>query len=194
MPVLFLDCHLPHNAPHVPSRYNNEQTTKQTKAINNSYIYIHISCKCDTNRAGHFTLDAYASRPVACLYSEDATNTKYINVSYIARMIHFPITMMTSSRNIFRVTGPLWGESIGRQWIPLTKTSHVDLWCFLWLCKQSRYLDTHTRTFTRTHTHAHTQTQTHTHTTLKWGVNKKFINNEAQWENTICTWCITTAS
>ena len=29
-------------------------------------LYIHISCKCDTNRAGHFTLDAHASRPVAC--------------------------------------------------------------------------------------------------------------------------------
>ena len=67
MPVLSLACHLPHNTPHIPSRYNNEQTTKQTKALNNSYIYINISCKCDTNRAGHFTLDAYASRPVACL-------------------------------------------------------------------------------------------------------------------------------
>ena len=67
MPVLSLACHLPHNTPNIPSRYNNEQTTKQTKAINNSYIYIYISCKCDTNRAGHFTLDAYASRPVACL-------------------------------------------------------------------------------------------------------------------------------
>ena len=31
-------------------------------------IYIHISCKCDTNRAGHFTLGAHASRPVACLW------------------------------------------------------------------------------------------------------------------------------
>ena len=30
----------PLNTPHIPSRYNNEQTTKQTKAINNSYIYI----------------------------------------------------------------------------------------------------------------------------------------------------------
>ena len=68
MPVLSLACHLPHNTPHIPSRYNNEQTTKQTKAINNSYIYINISCKCDTNRAGHFTLDAYASRPVACYW------------------------------------------------------------------------------------------------------------------------------
>ena len=66
MPVLSLDCHLPHSTPHIPSCYNKEQTTNQTKAINNSYIYIHISCKCDTNRAGHFTLDAYASRPVAC--------------------------------------------------------------------------------------------------------------------------------
>ena len=42
MPVLSLACHLPHNAPHIPSRYNNEQTTKQIKAINNSYIYIYI--------------------------------------------------------------------------------------------------------------------------------------------------------
>ena len=68
MPVLSLACHLPHNAPHIPWRYNYEQTTKQTKAINNSYIYINISCKCDTNRAGHLTLDAYASRPVACVF------------------------------------------------------------------------------------------------------------------------------
>ena len=66
MPVLSLACHLPHNAPHIAWRYNYEQTTKQTKVINNSYIYINISCKCDTNRAGHLTLDAYASRPVAC--------------------------------------------------------------------------------------------------------------------------------
>ena len=28
--------------------------------------HIYISCKCDTNRAEHFTLDAHASRPVAC--------------------------------------------------------------------------------------------------------------------------------
>ena len=52
----------PHNTPHIPSCYINEQTTKQ-KSINS---YIHISCKCDTNHAGHFTLDAHASRPVAC--------------------------------------------------------------------------------------------------------------------------------
>ena len=89
---------------HKLCRYNNEQATKQTKAINNSYIFVvvnfdalaqasdiqierrqvvflcwmqdlnpgnqtpnrqqTISCKCDTNRAGHFTIDAHASRPL----------------------------------------------------------------------------------------------------------------------------------
>ena len=32
--------------------------------------------------------------------------------------------MMTSSNgNIFRFTDPLWGESTGQRWIPLTKAS-----------------------------------------------------------------------
>ena len=43
------------------------------------------------------------------------------------------ICMMTSSNgNIFRVTGPLRGESTGDQWIPLTEASGAELWCFLW--------------------------------------------------------------
>ena len=41
--------------------------------------------------------------------------------------------MMTSwNGNIFRVTGPLWGTSAGHRWIPLTKASDAELWCFLW--------------------------------------------------------------
>ena len=43
----------------------NKQQKKQR--LQTTHIYIHISCKCDTNRVGHFTLDAHASRPVACL-------------------------------------------------------------------------------------------------------------------------------
>ena len=45
-------------------KWTNNKTNKSYKQL----IYIHISCKCDTNRAGHFTLDAHASRPVACLF------------------------------------------------------------------------------------------------------------------------------
>ena len=41
--------------------------------------------------------------------------------------------MMTSSNgNIFRSTGPLWGEFNGDRWFPLIKASDAELWCFLW--------------------------------------------------------------
>ena len=41
--------------------------------------------------------------------------------------------MVTSlNGNIFCVTGTLWGESIAYRWIPLTKASDAELWCFLW--------------------------------------------------------------
>ena len=39
--------------------------------------------------------------------------------------------MMSSNGNIFRGTGPLWGESTGHRWIPLTGASDVELWCFV---------------------------------------------------------------
>ena len=41
--------------------------------------------------------------------------------------------MMTSSNgSIFRVTGHLCGEFTGPRWIPHTKASDAELWCFLW--------------------------------------------------------------
>ena len=43
-----------------------------------------------------------------------------------------PLLMTSSNGNIFRLTGPLWGEFTGRRWIPLTKASDAELWCFLW--------------------------------------------------------------
>ena len=54
--------------------------------------------------------------------------------------------MMTSSDgNIFHVTGPLWGEFTSLWWIPPTKASDAELWCFFFylrlnkgLCKQTR--------------------------------------------------------
>ena len=38
------------------------------------------------------------------------------------------VTMMMTSSN----TGPLWGETTCHRWIPLTKASDAELWCFLW--------------------------------------------------------------
>ena len=45
----------------------------------------------------------------------------------------YRMDMMTSSNgNIFRVTGHLCGEFTGLRWIPHTKASDAQLWCFLW--------------------------------------------------------------
>ena len=42
-------------------------------------------------------------------------------------------SMVTSSNGtIFRITGPLWWESTGHLWIPLTKASDAELSCVLW--------------------------------------------------------------
>ena len=40
--------------------------------------------------------------------------------------------MTSQNGNIFRVTGHLCGEFIGLRWIPRTRASDAELWCFLW--------------------------------------------------------------
>ena len=51
--------------------------------------------------------------------------------------------MMTSlKRNAFRVTGPLWGESTGDRWLPLTKASDGDIGCFRWFTTEQAFEQT----------------------------------------------------
>ena len=38
----------------------------------------------------------------------------------------------STNGNIFRATGPFWGESTGHRWIPLTKASDAELCWYLW--------------------------------------------------------------
>ena len=87
---------------------------------------------------------AILSRP-SCIQSQSAVIShevpfaivNYVDVVCLTKahkepLIAGDIVMMTSSNGtILRVTGPLWGESTGHRWIPLTKTSVVDLWGFL---------------------------------------------------------------
>ena len=40
--------------------------------------------------------------------------------------------MTSSNENILCVTGPLCGEFTGHHWIPRTKASDAELWCFVW--------------------------------------------------------------
>ena len=60
------------------------------------------------------------SRPISRLLAWDIMTPR-----------RFPM-MKSSNGNIFRVTGPLCGEFTGDRWIPLTKASDAELWCFRW--------------------------------------------------------------
>ena len=40
--------------------------------------------------------------------------------------------MMSSNGNLIRFTGLMCGEFTGHRWIPSTKVSDAELWCFLW--------------------------------------------------------------
>ena len=50
-------------------------------------------------------------------------------------LIGYPM-MASSNGNIFRVTDPLYGEFTGHRWIPRTKASDAELWCFLWFAPE----------------------------------------------------------
>ena len=52
---------------------------------------------------------------------------------------HWDISHDDVMRNNFRVTGPLCGEFTGDRWIPLTKASDVELWCFPWSAPEQTF-------------------------------------------------------
>ena len=54
--------------------------------------------------------------------------------------ISLTITMTSLSGNIFRVTGPLWGEFIGDRWFTLTKAIDAELWYFFYLRLNKRLI------------------------------------------------------
>ena len=49
----------------------------------------------------------------------------------INKLENLVIVMTSSNGNIFRVSGPLWGEYTCHRWIPHTKASDAELWWFL---------------------------------------------------------------
>ena len=48
--------------------------------------------------------------------------------------------------NLFSVTGPLWGKSTGHRWLPITKASDAEFWCFP-LFAIKRMIPQHIHTF-----------------------------------------------
>ena len=69
--------------------------------------------------------------------SVDSANRFFISGVKACCMVKRSHPMMTSSNgNIFHVTGHLCGEFTGHGWIPCTKATDVELWCFIWFAPQ----------------------------------------------------------
>ena len=76
-----------------------------------------------------------ACRSVKCEYLVKFQRVRYYrceNHIYNKIRVSFQFMMTSSNGNIFRVTGHLCGEFTGPRWIPRTKASDAELWCFLW--------------------------------------------------------------
>ena len=58
--------------------------------------------------------------------------TIFANASMTTLSMIIKVIMTSSNGNIFRITGHMCRELTGHRWIPLTKASGTELWCFLW--------------------------------------------------------------
>ena len=67
--------------------------------------------------------------PLEPRYFSDANYLRWV-MDVSLRPMDFGNMVMSSNGNIFHITGPLCGEFTGHRWIPLTKTSDAELWCF----------------------------------------------------------------
>ena len=76
----------------------------------------------------NFGRHKYVIAKCACLESRGKRNGK----PSVAMILWKRVVMTSSNGNIFRVTGPLCEEFTGHRWIPLTKATDAELWCFLW--------------------------------------------------------------
>ena len=76
---------------------------------------------------------AWTNPPRACAGQRPICCTRRsVRVEPLGRL-WWERNMMTSSNgNIFRVTGPLWGESTDHLWLLLIKVSDAEPWYFLW--------------------------------------------------------------
>ena len=61
--------------------------------------------------------------------------------------------MTSSNGNFFRVTGPFCGKFTGQQWIPLTKASEAEVWCFMWSASEQAVEETIVRLVRRHRVH-----------------------------------------
>ena len=89
---------------------------------NQMYLLLNIMINLYNNSVIRYAISGIKLWLIPCLFSEIVTAENFV----------YNKTMTSSDGSIFGVTGPFWGESTSHRWMPLTKVSDAELWCFLW--------------------------------------------------------------
>ena len=121
---------------HVITKPNNkkEKKTEKEKELSNWRYPVVIQCittTTTTNRVPILSGIQYATMLVFCQIGE------------------FILAIMGSMmalwyENTFSITGPLWWDSTGHQYIPIANSQWCGVWCFLW-CQPGQNRWTHGR-------------------------------------------------
>ena len=107
---------------------------QSSKKASSLLIYGPTLSTCAFSYSHLSLLSARSSWPhkMSSLTPKSAATPRLLIRSSCKSKIHY---MKTSSNgNIFRVTGHLCGEFTGPRWIPHTKASDAELWCFFFIC------------------------------------------------------------
>ena len=77
-------------------------------------------------------LKIYLLHHCQVVFNKHCSTSKLCNPCYNTWRAMWHVMMTSLNGNLSRVTGPLCGEFTGHRWIPLTKASDAQLWCFPW--------------------------------------------------------------
>ena len=108
-------------------------------AVHEFSCYMCLKCICLMGEGmNYFDMPTLTGRPLSdvdCIYGvamELLSDRFAFRTRLFCRGVIGNPMMTSSNGNIFRVTGHLCGEFTGSRWIPRTKASDPELWCFLW--------------------------------------------------------------
>ena len=110
------------------SAYWQEQATE----FRHAHMRLSVACHCrDSLIRRTIYLISYGQGFVVLCFVSVIALFLLIHLIHLPTFFRVDSLMMTSSNgNIYRVTGHLCGEFTGHRWIPRTKASDAELWCF----------------------------------------------------------------
>ena len=119
---------------HVPHFWHHRKEKRESPWWRHNGIKVDNTEKfqCNQRRQVHCTSISHRRDPYSLYWWNKRTQLNQTRIPLINAPICARHMMTSSNENIFRVTGLLYEEFTGHRWIPHTKASGAELWCFLW--------------------------------------------------------------